>query len=69
MATPPCTCRAVAVVRLPAEPRYWTDNLPPGHGRYTLIYLWFYGAQMHPDRYCWYLDSNNGTWIDILNLR
>ena len=36
--SPPCTHQATATARLPAEPRYWTDNLPPEHGKYIHIY-------------------------------
>ena len=56
MTTPPHTCHAAATARLPAELRYWTDNLPPGHGNHTHNYLHFGGAQIHLDRYNWCLD-------------
>ena len=36
--SPPHTHQAAAAARSPAEPRYWTDNLPPGHGKYIHIY-------------------------------
>ena len=39
MSTPPHTQRVAAMARLPAEPQYWLDNLPPGHGRYNPINL------------------------------
>ena len=31
----PHTHQASALARLPAEPRYWTENLPGGHGKYN----------------------------------
>ena len=57
MSSPPHTQRATAMVRLPTEPQYWSDNLPPGHGRYNPIYLLFIGAQMCPDRQNWHPDG------------
>ena len=42
MTTPPHTCQAAATARLQAEPRYWTNNLPSGHGRYTLMYIYIF---------------------------
>ena len=36
MFSPPYTRQASASARLPAEPRYWTENLPVGHGKYNL---------------------------------
>ena len=38
MSTPPHTCQAVAMARLPTKPRFCSDNLPPGHGIYISIY-------------------------------
>ena len=35
MFSPPYTCQASASARLPAEPRYWMENLPVGHGKYN----------------------------------
>ena len=35
MFSPPYTHQASASARLPAEPRYWTENLPVGHGKYN----------------------------------
>ena len=35
MFSPPCTHQASALVRLPAEPQYWMENLPVGHGKYN----------------------------------
>ena len=35
MFSPPDTHQASASARLPAEPRYWTENLPVGHGKYN----------------------------------
>ena len=32
MFSPPHTQHASASALLPAEPRYWTENLPAGHG-------------------------------------
>ena len=39
MSSPPHTQRAAAIARLPTELQYWSDNLPPGHGRYNPMYL------------------------------
>ena len=33
MFSPPHTCHASASAILPAEPQYWTQNLPAGHGK------------------------------------
>ena len=33
MFSPPHTRQASALARLPAEPQYWTENLPVGHGK------------------------------------
>ena len=35
MFSPPYTHQASALARLPAEPRYWMENLPVGHGKYN----------------------------------
>ena len=35
MFSPPYTCQASASARLPAEPQYWMENLPVGHGKYN----------------------------------
>ena len=35
MFSPPHTHQASASARLPAEPQYWMENLPVGHGRYN----------------------------------
>ena len=51
MSTPPHTRRVVTVARFPAKPRFWSDNLPPGHGIYISIY---------------YLLVHGCTWIDII---
>ena len=41
MFSPPHTHQALASARLPAEPRYWMENLPVGHGRYNSVILTF----------------------------
>ena len=41
MFSPPYTHQASALARLPAEPRYWTENLPVGHGKYNSIIFTF----------------------------
>ena len=41
MFSAPHTCQASALARIPAEPRYWMENLPVGHGRYSLVILTF----------------------------
>ena len=41
MFSPPHTCQASASARIPAEPRYWMENLPEGHGRYNSVILTF----------------------------
>ena len=35
MFSPPHTHQASASARLPAEPQYWMENLPVGHGKYN----------------------------------
>ena len=40
MFSPPYTHQASALARLPAEPRYWTEN-PVGHGRYNSVIFAF----------------------------
>ena len=35
MFSPPHTCQASASTILPAEPQYWMENLPAGHGKYS----------------------------------
>ena len=35
MFSPPYTRQASASARLPAEPRYWMENVPVGHGKYN----------------------------------
>ena len=42
MLSPPYTCQASASARLPAEPRYWTENLPVGHGTYNLVIFFIF---------------------------
>ena len=41
MFSPPHTRQASASARLPAEPRYWMESLPVGHGRYNSVILSF----------------------------
>ena len=41
MFSPPYTHQASASARLPAEPQYWTENLPVGHGRYNSVIFTF----------------------------
>ena len=41
MFSPPHTHQAYASARIPAEPRYWMENLPVGHGRYNSFILTF----------------------------
>ena len=66
MSTPLHTCRAAAWARLPAELQYWSDNLPPGHGRYNPIYI---GYLLVPG--CAWIDIHgaqigiNGTQTDL----
>ena len=38
---PPYTLQASASARLPAEPRYWTENLPVVHGTYNSVIFTF----------------------------
>ena len=48
MFSPPYTRQASASARLPAEPQYWMENLPVGHGKYNsgiftvlpLVFAW-----------------------------
>ena len=48
MFSPHYTRQASALARLLAEPRYWTENLPVGHGKYNsgiftvlpLVFTW-----------------------------
>ena len=48
MFSPPHNRQASALARLPAEPRYWMENLPVGHGKYNsgiftvlpLVFAW-----------------------------
>ena len=42
MFSPLHTHQASASARIPAEPQYWTENLPVGHGRYNSVILTFY---------------------------
>ena len=35
MFSPPHTCHTAASTILPAEPQYWMENLPAGHGKYN----------------------------------
>ena len=35
MFSPPHTRHASASAALPAEPQYWKENLPAGHGKYN----------------------------------
>ena len=42
MFSPPYTHQASASARLPAEPRYWTENLPVGYGTYNSDIFTFY---------------------------
>ena len=35
MFSPPHTRHASASTVLPAEPQYWKENLPAGHGKYN----------------------------------
>ena len=37
MVSPPHTHQASASARIPAEPRYWMENLPVGHGKYNSV--------------------------------
>ena len=39
MFSPPHTRQASASARIPAEPQYWMENLPVGHGRYNSVIL------------------------------
>ena len=41
MFSPPHTCQASTLARIPAEPQYWTENLPVGHGRYNSVIFTF----------------------------
>ena len=41
MFSPPHTRQASALAKLPAEPRYWMENLPVGHGRYNSVIFTF----------------------------
>ena len=41
MFSPPYTCQASALARLPAEPQYWMENLPVGHGKYNSVIFTF----------------------------
>ena len=41
MFSPPHTRQASASARIPAEPRYWMENLPVGHGRYNSVIFTF----------------------------
>ena len=41
MFSPPYSHQASASSRLPAESRYWTENLPVGHGRYSSVIFTF----------------------------
>ena len=41
MFSPPYTHQASASARLPAEPRYWMENLSVGHGRYNSVIFTF----------------------------
>ena len=41
MFSPPHTRQASALARIPAEPQYWMENLPVGHGRYNSVILTF----------------------------
>ena len=68
MFSPPYTRQASASARLPAEPQYWTENLPVGHGRYNSGIFTFL-----PLRFAW-SGSNNAravvhtAWIITINV-
>ena len=58
MFSPPHTCQTSASARIPAEPRYWTKNLPVGHGRYNSAILTFL-----PFRFARSGSNNAGTVV------
>ena len=45
MFSPPRTRRASATAHLPAEPQFWAENLPAGHGLYNFNFF----TQIHSD--------------------
>ena len=64
MFSPPHTRHASASAILPAEPQYWMQNLPAGHGKYNSGII-----TILPLRFAWSGSNNAQSVVYVVHLQ